>query len=198
MILLIDNYDSFTHNLSRYIQCLGFETIVYRNDAITIAQIKALAPKAIILSPGPCTPKQAGICLETISAFASSIPILGVCLGHQAIAEAMGYPVVRANKPMHGKASRIFHEGNPLFSGIPSPFLAGRYHSLIVDIRDTADIRITAGTDDGVVMAIEHKTYPLYGVQFHPESILTEHGDVILKNFLNIANDWNQSKRKAE
>lgn len=195
MILLIDNYDSFTHNLSRYVQCLGYETLVCRNDAITIAQIKSLAPKAIILSPGPCTPKQAGICLETISALASSIPILGVCLGHQAIAEAMGYPVIRASRPVHGKASRVYHEGNPLFSNIPSPFMAGRYHSLVADIRDTADIRITAGTDDGVIMAFEHKTYPLYGVQFHPESILTDYGDIILKNFMAIANDWNDKYR---
>ena len=197
MILLIDNYDSFTHNLSRYAQCLGYETIVYRNDAITVSQIKSIAPKAIILSPGPCGPKQAGICLEAISTFASSIPILGICLGHQAIAEAMGYPVIRADKPVHGKASRVYHEGNQLFSDIPSPFMAGRYHSLVVDIRDTSDIRITAGTDEGVVMAIEHKTYPLYGVQFHPESVLTEYGEIILKNFMDIANDWNQKCKAA-
>lgn len=195
MIVLIDNYDSFVHNLGRYIELLGKDIIIKRNDAITLDEIEKLGPEAIILSPGPCAPAQAGICKKLVERFATQIPILGVCLGHQVIAEVFNYPVIRAEKPAHGKASRVYHENTKFFKNIPSPFHAGRYHSLIADIRDIAHLKVTAGTEDGIVMAIEHQDYPLFGVQFHPESILTEHGSSLLENFLHLASEWNESRR---
>lgn len=197
MILLIDNYDSFVHNLGRYIERLGHSILIKRNDEISLDEIQKLRPSSIILSPGPCAPSQAGICKDLIERFFSTIPILGVCLGHQAIAEVFGHPVIRATKPMHGKASRIFHENTKFFKDIPSPVQVGRYHSLIVDIRDMSELMVTAGTDDGIAMAIEHREFPLYGVQFHPESILTEYGDKFIENFLQIADEWNDNRRLA-
>ncbi|HYO25787.1 MAG TPA: aminodeoxychorismate/anthranilate synthase component II [Lacipirellulaceae bacterium] len=188
MILLIDNYDSFVHNLARYLRRLGQETLVVRNDALGIADIKRLAPRAIVLSPGPCTPAEAGCCGAVVEQLGASVPILGVCLGHQAIAAALGASVIRAAEPRHGRTSSVRHEGSPLFAGIPSPFMACRYHSLTVDEASLpAAVQVTARADDGCVMALEHRKRPLFGVQFHPEAVLTEHGYRLLANFLEIA-----------
>jgi len=190
MILMIDNYDSFTYNLVQYLGELGVEVEVRRNDQITVAQIAAKKPSHIVLSPGPCTPNEAGVCLELIQTLAGQIPILGVCLGHQAIGQAYGGRVVRARAVMHGKTSRIHHAGLGVFHGLPSPFTATRYHSLIVESADLPDcLEVTAWTagEDGrrdEIMGLRHKTLPVEGVQFHPESILTEHGHALLKNFL--------------
>ncbi|MBX6421229.1 MAG: aminodeoxychorismate/anthranilate synthase component II [Nevskia sp.] len=190
MILMIDNYDSFTYNLVQYLGELGAEVEVRRNDQITVAQIAAQKPSHIVLSPGPCTPNEAGVCLELIQTLAGQIPILGVCLGHQAIGQAYGGRVVRARAVMHGKTSRIHHAGLGVFHGLPSPFTATRYHSLIVESADLPDcLEVTAWTvgEDGrrdEIMGLRHKTLPVEGVQFHPESILTEHGHALLKNFL--------------
>lgn len=197
MILLIDNYDSFVHNLGRYVENLGHDIRIVRNNKISIDEIPFLKPEAIILSPGPCGPAQAGICVDLIRKLGSTIPILGVCLGHQCIAEAYESFVVQADLPMHGKASTVTHTDSRLFSGVPSPFQAGRYHSLMVEIDDDAPLRITAESDDGVIMAVEHDTNPVYGVQFHPESILTEHGGTLIENFLSLAFAWNEKKREA-
>lgn len=187
MILLIDNYDSFTYNLLHYLGELGAEVVVRRNDKISIADIEKMKPKAIVISPGPCAPKQAGICLDVIKKFSGKLPILGVCLGHQAIAEAFSGKVIRAKKPMHGKVSKIKHNGKGLFKNIPNPFNATRYHSLIVEKKSLPDeLIITAETDDGVIMGLQHRKYETHGVQFHPESIESEHGHKILKNFLDI------------
>jgi anthranilate synthase/aminodeoxychorismate synthase-like glutamine amidotransferase len=189
MILLIDNYDSFTFNLYHYIAEIGEKDIlVKRNDQITISEIKNLKPKAIILSPGPCTPNEAGICLEIIKEFAGIIPIFGVCLGHQAIGQAMGGKIIKT-KPMHGKISQVFHTKSDIFHQIPSPFKATRYHSLIID-RETCpkNLTITAETEDKIIMAIADEKLKLFGVQFHPESIASEFGHQIIKNFLEIAN----------
>ena len=185
MFLLIDNYDSFTYNLWHYLGELGATVVVHRNDKLTVADALALKPRGIILSPGPCDPDRAGICLDLIAAAASKVPILGVCLGHQAIGQAFQGRVVRAPTPMHGKLSEITHTGHRMFSGIPKRFRATRYHSLIVD-RATlpAQLEVTATTDDGLVMAVAHKTDPIFGVQFHPESIESEHGHQLLRNFL--------------
>ncbi len=187
MILVIDNYDSFVFNLSRYVVELGYETAVYRNDKITIADIKQMAPSHIIISPGPCSPNEAGISLEVISTFMESIPILGVCLGHQAIAQACGGKVVRAQYPKHGKSDKVTHDGKGIFSNLPNPLTVARYHSLIVENGSLPyTLRVTATTSNNEIMAIQHQTYPLIGVQFHPESVLTEHGHDMLKIFLDM------------
>lgn len=185
MILLIDNYDSFVYNLARYVQELGYQSRVERNDALSLEQIKALNPSHLILSPGPCTPNEAGISLAAIHAFAGLIPILGVCLGHQAIAQAFGGQVVRAQNPMHGKVSRIKHGGGDLFQACPSPLAVARYHSLIVSEQGLPEVlEVTARCEAGEIMALKHKHYPVYGLQFHPESVLTESGHTLLNNFL--------------
>ncbi len=198
MILLIDNYDSFTFNLVHFLGEVGGQCEVVRNDKLTVAQALARQPEAIVLSPGPCTPNEAGICLDLIAAAAGKIPILGVCLGHQSIGQAFGGDVVRAPMPMHGKLSAIVHDGTGILEGVPSPFNATRYHSLIV-ARDTLpDVLIpTAWTDDGIVMAMHHRDYQIHGVQFHPESIASEHGHRILGNFLALARGSNLSARAA-
>ena len=193
MLLLIDNYDSFTYNLFHYLGELGAETIVRRNDELDVQAAMALNPSAIVLSPGPCTPDEAGICLALTHAAAETrTPLLGVCLGHQAIGQAFGGDVIRAPVPVHGKLSEMSHEGKGIFRGINAPFRATRYHSLVVD-RATLpdDLAVTAQTQDQLIMALEHKTRPVHGVQFHPESIASEHGYVILKNFLDLAREWN-------
>ena len=194
-LLVIDNYDSFTYNLVHYVGELGAEPLVYRNDKITLDGIEQLAPDAILLSPGPKTPTEAGICLALIDRFSATTPILGVCLGHQAIGQAMGGKVIRAPELMHGKTSRISHTGRGIFRGLNSGFEATRYHSLIVE-RATLppSLTITASTEDGLIMAVEHQSRPLYGVQFHPESIASENGHAILQNFMNLARDFNAKK----
>src|ERR1700735_546660 len=188
MLLLIDNYDSFTYNLAHYLGELGAEVDVRRNDALSAKEAVALKPSHIVLSPGPCTPFEAGICLDVIKlAGEAKIPLLGVCLGHQAIGQAFGGKIVR-EVPMHGKTSKIVHKGEDVFRGLPSPFTATRYHSLIVAKNGfPKDLTITAETDDGIVMGLAHKSLPIHGVQFHPESIATEHGHALLKNFLTAA-----------
>ena len=185
MIVVIDNYDSFTYNLVQYLQELGAEVEVYRNDRITVEGIAARGPGAIVISPGPKTPDDAGITLETVRAFSGRVPILGVCLGHQAIGQAFGGRVVRAPSLMHGKTSLIRHDGKTIFAGLPDPFAATRYHSLVVDPQSVpADLEVSARTEDGVVMGLRHRRHPTEGVQFHPESILTHEGKALLKNFL--------------
>jgi len=185
-IILLDNYDSFTYNLLHYIGELGADVAVYRNDAIGVKELIAQKPDGIVISPGPGTPQQSGICLELVKQASGNIPILGVCLGHQAIGEAFGGKVVRATKPMHGKVSEIYHEGRTLFKDLPIPFNATRYHSLIVDRGTLPDcLEVTAITaDDGLIMGLSHKTHNTHGVQFHPESIASEHGHQLIKNFL--------------
>lgn len=188
MILVIDNYDSFTYNLVQYLGELGEEVQVCRNDEIDIAGIERLQPDHLLLSPGPCTPNEAGITLQVIEHFAGRIPILGVCLGHQAIGQAFGGEVVRAERLMHGKTSPIIHQGGSIFAGLPNPFTATRYHSLIVDRASLpACLAITADTAEGEIMGLQHKEYPIVGVQFHPESIISEHGHQMLRNFLSMA-----------
>ncbi len=185
MILLIDNYDSFVYNLSRYVTELGHETIVVRNDKVSVDQIAELCPNYIIISPGPCTPTEAGIAIETIQRFGKTIPILGVCLGHQAIGQAFGGRIIKAKQPMHGKASKIVHDGIELFDGIPNQFSVARYHSLSIEPESLPnELRVTALSECQEIMAIQHKKYPIYGVQFHPESVLTQYGYQVLKNFL--------------
>jgi anthranilate synthase/aminodeoxychorismate synthase-like glutamine amidotransferase len=188
MILLIDNYDSFVHNLARYFERLGHATHVVRNDAIDAAGIDALNPAAIVLSPGPCTPSEAGCSMDVVRQRAGHVPILGVCLGHQAIAAAFGANIVRAREPMHGRTSQVFHDGHSVVAGMPNPFTACRYHSLVVDRATLPDcLEVTAWTLDQTIMAIAHREWPAVGVQFHPESILTDVGYLILSNFLRIA-----------
>jgi anthranilate synthase component 2 len=192
MLLLIDNYDSFTYNLAQYLGELGADVSVYRNDAITVGEIEAWQPEQIVISPGPCTPSEAGISVETIQRLAGRIPILGVCLGHQAIGQAFGGKIVRAPVPVHGKLSEIRHRGSGVFRGINAPFQATRYHSLVVDRASMPDdLALTAETDDRLVMGVSHARLPVHGVQFHPESIASEHGHLILKNFLELAAIWN-------
>lgn len=187
MYLILDNYDSFTYNLYHFLGELGAELVVHRNDAITADEAVALAPDGIIISPGPCDPDKAGISLDLVRAAADRIPLLGVCLGHQAVGQAMGGKIV-LTEPMHGKISKIHHRGTGLFAGIPSPFEATRYHSLIVERASVPDcLEVTAETEDGLVMALQHREYALYGVQFHPESIASQHGHAILKNFLELS-----------
>lgn len=185
MILLIDNYDSFTYNLVQYLGELGAEVLVKRNDEITLDQIASLAPERVVISPGPCTPNEAGISIDLIKRFAGDIPILGVCLGHQAIGAAYGGDVVRAPYVMHGKTSEIRHDGKTIYRGIPNPFTATRYHSLVIDRNTLPDVlEITAETVDGIIMGVRHKEFAIEGVQFHPESILTAVGKDLLANFL--------------
>ena len=188
MILLIDNYDSFVYNLARYLAEMGCETQVVRNDRVSVAEVRSLQPSAVVLSPGPCTPREAGVSMALVRELASSVPMLGVCLGHQAIAAALGGRVIRAPEPVHGRTSLVHHDGRNVFSGLPNPLKATRYHSLIVDEDSLpADLVVTARTDDGLPMAIEHRSRPLFGVQFHPESVLTESGHRLLRNFLTLA-----------
>jgi anthranilate synthase/aminodeoxychorismate synthase-like glutamine amidotransferase len=187
MLLILDNYDSFTYNLVQYFGELGAEMKIFRNDALTVEDVKKLAPARICISPGPCTPNEAGISLELIRELGTTTPILGVCLGHQSIGQIYGGDVVRADRLMHGKTSPIHHNGSSVFKGLPSPFEATRYHSLIVK-RDTLPdcLEITAWTEEGEIMGLRHKEHPVHGVQFHPESILTEHGKQMLENFLSL------------
>jgi anthranilate synthase component II len=191
-ITLIDNYDSFTFNLAHYLGALGAEVSVWRNDEISVAEVLAGRPDAIVLSPGPATPDTAGICLDLVRAASASTPILGVCLGHQAIGQVFGGKVVRGPLPMHGKLSRISHNARGVFRGINGPFHATRYHSLIVDRKSAPpELEITAETEDGLIMGVSHRALPIHGVQFHPESILSEHGALILQNFLDLARAFN-------
>jgi anthranilate synthase component 2 len=185
MLLMIDNYDSFTYNLVQYLGELGEDVKVVRNDEMTVDEIEALHPAKIVLSPGPCTPNEAGVSLEVIRRFAGRIPILGVCLGHQAIGQAFGGRIVHAKTLMHGKVSPIHHKGQGVFRGLPDPFEATRYHSLSIERESCPpELEITAWTDDGEIMGVRHRTLPVEGVQFHPESILTQHGHDLLRNFL--------------
>ncbi|RMG81589.1 MAG: aminodeoxychorismate/anthranilate synthase component II [Chloroflexi bacterium] len=185
MIVVIDNYDSFTYNLVQYLGELGAELHVARNDKITLEEVQALNPSHIVISPGPGTPDDGGISLDVIKTMGETTPLLGVCLGHQCIAQAFGGVVTHAPRLMHGKTSMVYHKGDPLFTGVPSPFIATRYHSLIAEEHTLPEcLQITAFTEEGEIMAMRHKTYPIVGVQFHPESILTEFGPRILKNFL--------------
>lgn len=192
MILVIDNYDSFVFNVARYLDRLGGHTRVVRNDALTLADIEALQPTSIIVSPGPCTPAEAGISRDLVRAFSGRLPILGVCLGHQVIGEVFGGTVIRALKPMHGRASELHHEATDLFEAIPSPTTVGRYHSLIVEETPAMleDLRIDARSAEGEIMALSHRAHPTYGIQFHPESVLSEQGELIFKNFLTLAEAW--------
>jgi len=195
MIALINNYDSFTFNLVHYLGWLGADVAVHRNDKIAVGDVLAAEPEAIVLSPGPCTPNEAGICLDLIGQASPQIPILGVCLGHQAIGQAFGGEVVRAPVPVHGKLSEMRHQGESVFRGINGPFKATRYHSLVVERGSLPNtLSVTAETDDGLIMGLSHKTRPVHGVQFHPESIASEHGHLMLKNFLELAAEWNASR----
>ena len=188
MLILIDNYDSFTYNLVHFLGELGAEVTVKRNDAITVDALLESAPQAVVISPGPCDPDRAGICLELVTRAAGRIPLLGVCLGHQAIGQAFGGKVVRAPYVMHGKLSPVRHTGEGVFRGLPNPFQATRYHSLTVERDSLPDcLEITAETDDGVILGLSHRELPIHGVQFHPESIASEQGHALLKNFLEIA-----------
>ena len=185
MIAMIDNYDSFTYNLVQYLGELGQDVKVVRNDELTVDAIEALRPERIVVSPGPCTPNEAGVSLELIGRFAGRVPIRGVCLGHQAIGQAFGGKIVHAKTLMHGKVSKIHHEGKGVFAGLPSPYDATRYHSLAIERESCpAELEITAWTEDGEIMGVRHRSLPVEGVQFHPESILTQHGHALLKNFL--------------
>lgn len=186
MILVIDNYDSFTYNIVQYLGELGQECKVFRNDQITVNEIRALSPNYIVISPGPCTPDEAGVCLDVIKDFAGEVPMLGICLGHQSIAQAFGGKIIRSPKMMHGKTSKVDHDGLTIFKNIPSPFTAMRYHSLIVESESVPDeFNITSKTDEGEIMSIRHRQFPIEGVQFHPESISTEFGKELLLNFIN-------------
>ncbi|MEO7083135.1 MAG: aminodeoxychorismate/anthranilate synthase component II [Gemmatimonadaceae bacterium] len=190
MILVIDNYDSFTYNLVQYLGELGADLVVHRNDAISVDDIGELAPTGIVLSPGPCTPREAGITVDVIKRWGSSIPILGVCLGHQAIGEAYGGVVVRADRVMHGKTSMIDHNGSGVFAGLPSPVEVMRYHSLIVErstLPDCLEVVAVAKDDPTEIHGVKHREHPVYGVQFHPESVMTQHGKQLLQNFLDVA-----------
>jgi len=194
--LVIDNYDSFTYNLVHFLGELGARLIVRRNDKISVGEVMAMDPEGIVMSPGPCTPNEAGICLDLIKRAGPTIPMFGVCLGHQAIGQAYGGKVVRAPKLMHGKVSEIRHTGRSVFRGINGDFKATRYHSLTIAPDSVPkDLEVTAGSDDEVIMGVMHRKHPVHGVQFHPESIASEHGHQILKNFLDIAADWNARNR---
>ena len=187
MILMIDNYDSFTYNLVQYIGELGVEVKVVRNDAFTLAEIEQLAPQIIVVSPGPCTPNEAGISLAVISYFAGKIPILGVCLGHQSIGQAFGGKVIRAERLMHGKTSPVFHDGKGVNANMPNPFRATRYHSLLVEKESLPDcLEVTSWTEEGEIMGLRHKEYAVEGVQYHPESIMTEQGKKLIENFIGV------------
>jgi anthranilate synthase/aminodeoxychorismate synthase-like glutamine amidotransferase len=198
MIVLIDNYDSFTFNLVHFLGDLGAACVVRRNDKITPEQVLAMNPQGVVLSPGPCTPNEAGICLDMVTAAAGKVPLLGVCLGHQAIGQAFGGHVIRAPEPVHGKTSSVHHANSDIFAGLPDPFTATRYHSLIVERTTLPEtLEVTAWTDDGIIMGLRHKHLPIFGVQFHPESIATSHGHEILENFLNITRGKNAPKLAA-
>ena len=185
MLLLLDNYDSFTYNLYQYLSELGAQVEVRRNDQVTLEEIEQMQPERIVISPGPCTPNEAGISCQVIERFGPCIPLLGVCLGHQAIGQVYGGRVIRAPEPMHGKTSRIYHKGQGILRGLPNPFEANRYHSLIVERATLPNaLEITAESDDGLIMGLRHRIYPIQGVQFHPESIMTPHGKDLLQNFL--------------
>jgi anthranilate synthase component 2 len=199
MIVLIDNYDSFTFNLFHYLGGLGADVVVHRNDKITVGRVIAMDPDAVVLSPGPCTPADAGICLELIAKAAPTIPVLGVCLGHQAIGQAFGGEVVRAPAQVHGKLSEIRHKGEGVFRGINAPFRATRYHSLVVERSSLPVVLdVSAETDDRLIMGLAHRTLAVHGVQFHPESIASEHGHLLLRNFLDIATAWNTSTGRRQ
>jgi len=197
MFLVIDNYDSFVHNLARHFEIADVETRVVRNDAITLDEIEAMAPEALVLSPGPCTPKEAGVCVEAVKHFGAILPILGVCLGHQAIGEAYGAQTLRAGKPVHGKAAEITHDGKGVFKTLPCPMNVGRYHSLILQPSKSCKLITTAQTGDGEIMAMRHPIHPVYGVQFHPESVLTEHGQTLVQNFVDIVREHRTLNKSA-
>jgi anthranilate synthase/aminodeoxychorismate synthase-like glutamine amidotransferase len=195
MLLIIDNYDSFTYNLVQYFGELGAVPVVKRNDEISIAEIKAMKPEAIVISPGPCTPKEAGISNDVIREIGPKLPVLGVCLGHQCIGHVYGADVVRAGRLMHGKTSPILHENEGVFAGLPSPFDATRYHSLIIDPPTVPDsLIVNARTAENEIMGVRHRDYPIHGVQFHPESILTRHGKDLLANFLRLSEEFNRAR----
>ncbi|MBL0939713.1 MAG: aminodeoxychorismate/anthranilate synthase component II [Gemmatimonadaceae bacterium] len=200
MLLVIDNYDSFTYNLVQYFGELGEQLEVHRNDALSVEDVGAMQPDAIVVSPGPCAPKDAGISVDVIRRYGAEIPLLGVCLGHQAIGEAYGGVVTRASRVMHGKMSRLVHDGTGLFAGVPSPFGVMRYHSLIVEratLPDVLEVTATATDDATEIHALQHRTHPVWGVQFHPESILTEHGRTLLANFLSMARENNRATNRV-
>ena len=198
MFVLIDNYDSFTYNLFHYLGELGAAVDVRRNDQVTVDEVMALHPQGIILSPGPCDPDRAGICLPLIEAASGKLPVLGVCLGHQAIGQVFGGKVVRGPVPMHGKLTAVHHRGEGIFQDIPTPFMATRYHSLVVARDSLPDcLDVTAETENGLIMGVAHKTLPIHGVQFHPESIASEHGHKILENFLKIAGEHPTQQKRA-
>lgn len=190
MILILDNYDSFVHNIARYVRELGAECRIVRNDEVSVESIVVMTPSHLIISPGPCTPDDAGICVEVVRGLRGACPVLGICLGHQCIAQAYGARVGRAEVPMHGKASSIHHDGTGLFAGLPSPFRGARYHSLVVeDDSVPPELRVTARAGDGEIMAVQHATWPVHGLQFHPESVLTEHGYRLIHQFLALGAD---------
>ncbi len=196
MLLVVDNYDSFTYNLVQYLGELKADPVVFRNDQITLAKIKKMKPRQIVISPGPCTPKEAGISNEVIRIFSGKVPILGVCLGHQCIGHVFGGKIVRAKRIMHGKVSEIFHDGRDLFKGLPQPFVATRYHSLLIEKKSfPRALEMTAWTDAGEIMGVRHRGHPTWGVQFHPESILTRDGMTILRNFLALSKIFKRMKR---
>jgi len=198
MLLIIDNYDSFTYNLVQYFGELGAELLVRRNDEITLAEIEALGPEAIVISPGPCTPKEAGISNEVIAKMGPTLPVLGVCLGHQCIGHVYGANVVRAGRLMHGKTSPILHDGTGVFAELPDPFEATRYHSLLIDPPSVPEcLVVNARTAEGEIMGVHHREYPIHGVQFHPESILTRHGKELLANFLRMTREFHAPFRVA-
>ena len=194
MFLVIDNYDSFVHNLARYFELADVQCEVIRNDKITTNDIKDMAPEALVLSRGPCTPNEAGICLQAVKAFGASTPILGVCLGHQVITEAYNGKTIQSQQPIHGQSSLLTHNQKGIFEGIKSPLTVGRYHSLICELDKKSELEITATLDDNTIMAVQHKMHPVYGVQFHPESILTENGQDIVQNFVSMTHKWNEQK----
>lgn len=199
MIAVIDNYDSFTYNLVQYLGSLGADLRVFRNDAITVEDLAARRPDAVVVSPGPCTPREAGISVEVIRTLGRTIPVLGVCLGHQSIGEAFGGQVVRAPAPVHGKISKIYHDGRTIYEGLPSPFEATRYHSLIVAREDLPpELEVSARLEDGTIMGLRHRTLPIEGVQFHPESVLTSVGKSILAGFLALVGSYRAGRRELE
>ena len=197
MILVIDNYDSFVYNIARYFECAGERCVVVRNDKISAQQAEMMDPLAIVISPGPCTPKEAGISVELIKKLGGHVPVFGICLGHQAIGEAYGARTVRASSPAHGIASVIRHDGSGIFSGLPGKLGAGRYHSLVTDLPAGSPLVVTARTENNEIMAMRHQTHPVYGVQFHPESVLTDHGAAMIGNFTAIARQWRGSRKLA-
>jgi anthranilate synthase/aminodeoxychorismate synthase-like glutamine amidotransferase len=196
MIVVIDNYDSFVGNVARYFRELGAEVGVFRNDALTVADVAAIRPRAVVISPGPGTPDDAGISAPLVADLTGRLPILGICLGHQAIGAVFGGRVVRAAEPMHGRASTISHDGRDLFAGLSNPLSVGRYHSLIVEIGDDGPLAVTARSSRGEVMALAHREHPTFGVQFHPESVLTESGPTLFANFLRLADAWSRDHRR--